>query len=493
MIMKKILPLLFIGAALCGETYIPTDDPMPGKWFLDSIRYTRPLVEKNYRAKLDKLDKPAERARCAELHSQLVEEYFSSNRREEDAIEKALNWPKGDFTWHNNKFYTRVGCTSWIVTPEVSASGACMVQKNRDYRNQNLLSLRLFRSAPGRHKIISVSDLWTTGAGAAMNEKGLMIVQNDPASRESHSRKVNTGSIMVMRYVAEHCSTLEEAVATVKKFYSTGICRSGSIYLLADFNKGAIVECTVRHVAAAPVEFAYEVRANNFLLPGMLNYSRRTAKSHLNGANRRFSASEFLRTTVLNKGKVSPLDLMDLARLRDPAQEKEGLRQVCMANTLCSTMFVPDRMYPEYLSVAFVALGPPRHTLFLPVAMGLEVLPESLADSRWGTRALNLADKLPIDNEFTAEFKKLETKFANEFFEVREKAHLVLIQNKRGEAQKMLTDLFKKQYQEAQDLLTAIEKKTAHLPAVQKKSAAPAAPEKKAAAPAAPEKAKEKK
>ena len=66
----------------------------------------------------------------------------------------------------------------------------------------------------------------------------------------------------------------------------------------------------------------------------------------------------------------------------------------------------------------------------------------------------------------------------NEFFEVREKARLVLIQNKRGEAQKMLTDLFKKQYQEAQDLLTAIEKKTAHLPAVQKKSAAPAAPEK---------------
>ena len=33
-----------------------------------------------------------------------------SNRREEEAIEKALNWPKGDFTWHNNKFYTRTGC-----------------------------------------------------------------------------------------------------------------------------------------------------------------------------------------------------------------------------------------------------------------------------------------------------------------------------------------------------------------------------------------------
>ena len=377
--MKKLFLFLMLGSALCAQELIPTDDPMPGKWFLDSIKYTRPLVEKTYRAKLDKLNPQPERARCAELHSQLMEEHFSSNRREEEAIEKALNWPKGDFTWHNNKFYAKVGCTSWIVTPEVSATGACIVQKNRDYRRQNLLSLRLYRSAPGRYKVFSVSDLWTTGSGAAMNEKGLMIVQNDPSSREPHNRLISTSSVTVMRYVAEQCATLEEAVAVIKEFYAKGICRSGSIYLLADFNRGMIVEATARHVAAAPVEFAYEVRANNFLLPGMLNYSRRTAKSHLSGANRRFSASEFLRMTILEKGSIAPLDLMKLARLRDPAQEKAGMRQVCMNATLCSTMFVPDRMYPEYLSAAIVALGPPRHTLFLPVPMGASALPAPLA------------------------------------------------------------------------------------------------------------------
>ena len=69
----------------------------------------------------------------------------------------------------------------------------------------------------------------------------------------------------------------------------------------------------------------------------MLNYSRRTAKSHLSGANRRFEASEFLRTTLVQKGKIAPADLMKLARLRDPQQEKEGFRQVCMKNTLAST------------------------------------------------------------------------------------------------------------------------------------------------------------
>ena len=483
---KFFLPLLFLGSALCAENMIPADDPMPGKWFLDSIRYTRPLVEKQYREKLDKLAPQAERAVCAELHSQLMEEHFSSNRREEEAIEKALNWPKGDFTWHNNKFYARTGCTSWIVTPEVSATGTCIVQKNRDYSRQNLLSLRLYRSAPGRFKIISVSDLWCSGSGAAMNEKGLMIVQNDPASREPHTRKISTGSITVMRYIAEHCATLEEGVATLKKFYSTGLCRSGSIYLLADFNSGMIVEATARHVAAAPVDFACEVRANNFLLPGMLNYSRRNAKSHLSGANRRFAASEFIRTTVLEKGKVGPLDLTKLARLRDAAQEKEGVRQVCMSKTLCSTMFVPDRMFPEYLSTAYVVLGPPRNSIFLPVPMGLPSLPESFADSRWGTRGLKLLEKLSIDHPFLKEFEALEAKFFREFEEVREKARLLLLKNQRAEAQKLLLENFCRQYKEAGTLMSEIEKKAALLPK------APAAKAPASAAPA-PVKKEEKK
>ena len=234
--MKKsfifILPALAF--ALCGtENFIPVEDTEPGSWFLRSIRHSRPQLEKGFLEKLDKLDPYPERARCARLYNRMLDEKFISNRAEDAAIEKALNWKSGDFTWHNNKYYARPGCTSWIIAPDASSTGTYIVQKNRDYRRQNLLSLRLYRSAPGRYKVISVSDLWTTGSGAAMNEKGLMIVQNDPASREPHPRKISTSSVTVMRYVAEHCATLDEAVATIKEFYAKGICRSGSIYLLA--------------------------------------------------------------------------------------------------------------------------------------------------------------------------------------------------------------------------------------------------------------------
>ena len=457
--MYKYLLLLFLSVSLCAETLISTDDQTPGKWFLDSIQYTKSKMEKVYLEKLDKLAPQPERAKCAEEYNQLIEEYFSSNRLEEECIEKALKWNKGDFTWHNNKFYTNPGCTSWVVTPEFSSTGTCILQKTRDYLNQNLLSIRIFRSAPGRYKIITVNDLWHSGAGAAMNEKGLMIVQNDPASRELHQRKVNTGSLTVIRYIAEHCSTLEEAAETLKKFYTSGICRSGSIYLLADCNRGLIIEATTRHVAEGWVNFACEARANNFLLPGMTSYSKRNRKSHISGANRRFSAADFIYKTVEEKGKVSPSDLMKLARQRDAADENRKLRQICMKNTLCSTMFVPDRMYPEYLSVAFVALGPPRHTVFLPVPMGLQAIPESIADSSWGTKAMKLAEKLSIDHNYINEFENIETKFADEYFTIREKARLLLLKNKHQEASQLLFETFNRQYKEAQTFLDSIEKR----------------------------------
>ena len=462
--MKKEFLLMFsaLFLPLCGaEKFIPVESTFPGEWFLKSIAFSRPQMEKFYLQKLEKLDPYAERARCAELYHRTLEERFVANRIEDAAIEKALNWKKGDFTWHNNKYYAKPGCTSWIIAPDASSTGTCIVQKNRDYTGQNFLTFRLFRAAPGRFKVAVVGDLWSSGAGAVMNEKGLMIVQNDGTSRWGHARKVNVGCTFILRHIAEHCANLEEAAAMLKKFHTSGIVRSASIYLLADLNSGMIFEGTASHHAAACVNFAFEVRANNYLLPGMRNVSTRSRKSFLNGSQRRFSALEFLRSTLLDKGKISPADLTKLARLRDPAMEKEGNRQVCMKYTLASTMFVPDRMFPEYLSVTFVALGPTRHTVFLPVPMGVSAVPESLSNGLWGQKALALAKNLPLDHNKLPGYEKLENKFRTEFFAVREKARKLLLARKRKEAVKLLDDLFRKQYQEANTFLEKLQKECA--------------------------------
>lgn len=464
MIKKFSLTLLLSGSLfLAGaqEKYIPVEDLTLGNWFVTSIQKSRAEREKGYLDKLDKLKNAEYRAHFAEAFYRMLEvNGLPSCRAEDEAIERALNWKKGDFTFHNNYFYTRTGCTSWIITPEISSTGACMVQKNRDYKGQNLLSARLFRAMPGKYKIITVNDLWSSGAGAVMNEKGLMIVQNDGSSvlqSEWLPGKVNIGSIFTLRYVAEHCANLDEAVAMMKKLHRLGLVRSISLYLLADPERGMIFEATPRHFSCSEVNFSFEVRANNYLLPGMRGSVAQKRDAFLNGANRRYAASEFLRKVVENKGKVAPFDLMQLARFREPEIEKKyDYRSVCYKYSLASTMFVPDRQFPDYLSVTFVALGPQRHTVFLPIPMGLSAIPESLANGDWGTKAIKLSEKLPLDHHKLPEFEAVETRFIDEFFAAREAARKLLLTGKRQEAIKLLDELFRRQYAQAQEFLNRI-------------------------------------
>ena len=441
------------------EKYFPVEELVPGSWFVNSIQKTRADREKFYLEKVAKLvpDEVQRAARAEAFHRMLEINSFSSNRAEDEAIERALGWKKGDFTWHNNTFYTKTGCTSWIITPDVSATGACMVQKNRDYKGQNHLSARLYRAEPGKYKVITVNDLWSSGAGAVMNEKGLMIVQNDGSSvlkQELPNRSITVGCIFMLRHIAEHCANLDEAVAMLKKFYRTELGRSSSIYLLADLDSGAIIETTGKHLAYAEVNFSYEVRANNYLLPGMRSTVNKTRDAFLNGANRRYAASEFLRKVVADKAKIAPFDLMRLARFRQPELEQSHkYRSVCVNASLASTMFVPDRQFPEYLSVAFVALGPQRHTVFLPIPMGLSAMPESLINGDWGSKALALSNVLPLDHQYIPEFETVETRFIDEFFAAREQARKLLVSGKRPEAVKLLDKVFRKQYAEAKQFL----------------------------------------
>lgn len=456
--MRK-LPLILLCIALgsgAGEFY-PTEYTSPGAWFLDSIKSTRAARTEFYRSRLDKLAPAAQRGSLAEQYHLTLEEKYIANRAEDTAIEKSLQWQKGDFTWHNNRFYSKTGCTSWFIHPELSITGSAMLQKNRDYTGQNLISARLFRAMPGRYKVLTVGDLWSSGAGAVMNEKGVMITQNDGITWEQQKRKVSIGSAFLLRYLAEHCATADAAVAMLKDFYSRNFMRDGDIYFIADARRGYVLETTSRHVAVAPIEFGFEVRANNYLLPGMRSLGFQKRVYFLNGASRRYLASEFLRQAADSKSKISPIDLMELSRYRDVELEKNNYRQVCMKNTIASTMMVPDAEYPEYLSAAFVAIGPPRHTIYLPIPMALTRIPAELTNGDWGTRAFALSEKLGLDHKLLPQFSKVEQELTDEFFAVREEARKLLKVDRNDEAVKLMEDTFIRHFYKAKDFLKKIQ------------------------------------
>ena len=454
-----LLTTVLLGTVCAAEetAVIPTDDPVPGAWFLRSVEKSRAQYEPQYRARLDKLGTPEARARYAAMLRRTIRENFVGNDEEDAAVEKALGWPDGDFTYHNNRFYAKVGCTSWMVTPEYSATGASMLQKTRDYSWQKLLSARLFRAAPGRYKILSVGDLWSSESLMVMNEKGLMITQNDgPTPGKYAARPAMTGSPFALRYIAEHCATLPEALAVLKKFYALGLMRSGNIYFLADPRHGAVAEATADRIAAAEIPFGFEVRANHYLLPGMQSVVDIPREGLHKIADRRYRANEYLRGVVREKGKISPADLVRLARLRDPEQAKAGIRQICMEHTITSTLMIPDPQFPEMLSFALLGLGPTRHTIFLPVPMAAQNMPAALADGSWGTRNFALREKLGLDHDKLPQFEALEAKLLTKFLAAREEARKLLLNNKRRDAAALLDRLFLAQFREADAFLNGL-------------------------------------
>lgn len=453
----ELLAVLFAALTLgAGEpVFHPVENASPGEWFLRSITPGRAKYEKYYLDRLDKLGAPEARAAFSAALLRLLDEVSVGNREEDAAIEKALNWRPGDFTFHYSRFFWRTGCTSWMVMPDVSATGTVMLQKNRDYSGQNLLSLRMFRAMPGRYKIAMMGDLWNPGACAVMNEKGLMIVQNDGPGGEPAPRKIGINCIQVLRLLAETCADAAEAEAMLKKLHTAGIVRGASIYLVADCGRGVIVEVTGRRLASARVGFGFEARANSFLLPGMESFKGtvRPRNKFLNGESRRYAATEFLASRLREKGLLSPVDLMDCSRLRDPEMEKQNWRQVCMKDTIASTLFVPDRAYPEMLSTVFIAIGPPRHTVYLPVPMGVTEFPEELACGDMGLLAFALREKYGLDHPRLDRFKALEKELIDEHFAVREEARKLLSVNRRTEAAALLTRNFRKQFAKVRNFL----------------------------------------
>jgi len=449
--MGMISSLLLLAAASFGAAepvFYPVESAAPGEWFLRSVVSGRGKYEKHYLDRLDKLAPPNERAAFADALLRTMDEVATSNREEDAAIEKALGWRPGDFTFHISRFYWRTGCTSWMVMPDASATGTVMLQKNRDYGGQNLLSIRIFRAMPGRYKVVTVGDLWNSGAGAVMNEKGLMIVQNDGPGGEPNPNKYGINCVYVLRLLAEKCATAAEAEAMLRELHVSGVVRGASIYLIADPDRGFVVEVTGRRLASAAVGFGFESRANNFLLPGMASFKGavRAREAFLNGENRRHTANGFFAVRLREKGSLSVSDLMECSRLRDPEAEKNKWRQICMKNTIASTMFVPDRAYPEMLSTAFVAVGPPRHAVYLPVPIGVTEFPEELANGDMGLRAFALREKIGLDHGNLPRFEALERKLAQEHFAVCEKARKLLRDNRRREAAELLTGNFRSQF-----------------------------------------------
>lgn len=434
-------------------------DGKEGEWFLDSVSDTIEKYEKEYREKLEKHASYPERKKIASGISDILDEIAVSNRKEDRAIEKFLGWKKWDFTFHNNRFYTQPGCTTWGIHKSASPSSCSVIHKNRDKAGQSRLSLKVYKAAPDRYKIMTVGDLWSAGACGVMNEKGVVLTMNDaPSSWEKNTKEETVSSAYILRLAAERCGNVNEVVLLLQKIYEAGIVRSSDLYFIGDPEKVIIWESTSRTITYCEIGQGFEARANQFILPGMRSLGFQEREKYLDGAARYYTAMEEMRTKrEKRKNQVFSFeDLMQTARHRNKEMEESSWRQICQQNTISSMLFAPEREFPDVLSTLFLALGPVRHTVFLPVPFCVQAIPRSLVNGNWGSRGFERRDKMGLDHGKVTELFAWEKRMLARYKRVHKKARVLLQEGKKEESIMLFNEFFLKEYSQAERFLSGL-------------------------------------
>ena len=127
--------------------------------------------------------------------------------------------------------------------------------------------------------------------------------------------------------------------------------------------------------------------------------------------------------------------------------------------SISAVCFEPDPEFPAQLSTAYVALGPQRHTVYLPCPMALRRFPQQMENGKWGELAFSFRKKAGDHHKLVDELFAFEDKIIPEYEQAREEARKLLRAGKRQEAEKLLNDLFAKHFSAAEKLLTELYEK----------------------------------
>ena len=385
------------------------------------------------------------------------------------AIDQALNWRSGtalrlSFFGRDEKAALKQKkqgsgheCTSWAVLPDKAADNQLLLHKNRDTGIKK--SVIVHRMHPGKYAYIGLCDIGLLDITMGMNSVGLAITMNSGDRSDVRSNPSGLDTTQIGRILLENCSTAGEAVALLERMikdraYNHGT--DGSIWMIAD--KDCVY--TVEHDA---LRFAYQqtvsgcaVRANTWILPEMLPYSRKSAKG---SANSRWRERAVL-NTLFDYGKqhsrpVTPEIMAQAARITLIPEAKEQLPP-CARHTVSGATFSIDREFPADLSIVYAAAGHPDHTFFIPVPVTVDELPAELLDQTHSQKVYQrqAAKKKALPDRKRTE---IEARLNARCRAAREKARQLLKRDfsteNRLKARKIMNRAFKENWQTIQENL----------------------------------------
>ena len=362
--------------------------------------------------------------------------------------------------------------TEWIVTPKLSASGRMLLHANRGTATGKVPPVWMSYDLPGNGKKYGFLRIGNKGGMcfAGINEKGLAAAYttgdptDDPLPPPSPRNWSGHSAVVTALRSAE---TADAARALLHKAFRDKLINNTMVVFFADPRKAVIVECSPRHYASWDLRDSYCVYSHMWKLPGMDNGSIRSTGSAEVCAMREWGVREGLRRVRTADGKIPVAGSLAVSRLNpadlstDEYKKQRGKSPVQFApynqNAQDSYLFELDAEFPEFLSRVYIAFGPARHTVYLPLALpALKNLPAEILEPEYFQGAMDrhkaAAPETPV-NEAIIEFEK---KLHGAFEEQTDKARDLLVAGKSAEAEKLLTELAHQQAAETLSFLRAL-------------------------------------
>ncbi|HIE08728.1 MAG TPA: hypothetical protein EYP65_02635 [Armatimonadetes bacterium] len=283
-----------------------------------------------------------------------------------EAIAGALDISLDDLLRANSSFRpSGGGCTSFALASDMTATGAPILHKNRDFRVEP--QIVYFKRVEGFKRFLGSASVWDVGTAHFLNESGLAGACNT-GSKVKDATGGGLTDRHLLRLVAESASSCEDAISIVEWATREGLVGTeggaGFILLFADPREVAVVELSGRKVAWRRLKEGFVVRSNHFVLPEMAEV---VASEPGEDSRRRLAATQ---------AEIAPGGPPWEARRAFSVARRP---EICKASTVSAFTHVLSARFPEVLSLAWVALGPPLLSSFVPVPICSSGVPREWA------------------------------------------------------------------------------------------------------------------
>ena len=348
-----------------------------------------------------------------------------------------------------------VACTSFAVHRTKAETGRMLLQKRRDSTMGRLDAD--IRTSPDGVRWMRIGA--NGGTMFAMSDRGVAITVNTGNRLEGESipKKRPRKQGPAMNPIMEKCPTAEAGIPFIKKYFRN----PAGIYMIADAKRAFLVEAGAGYGESKEIAGGLLVVANEMHLPGIEEFNTSTMYGMSRQRAREANTRAALQKTQDARGRYTRRGMFAVSRIPMGGAMKEQnpfrkMSEKSGVGSISAVCFEPDDEFPAQLSTAYIALGPQRHTVYLPCPMALAQFPDKFRDGSWAELAVKIREKQGEANPLLPRIVALEDELLTEYDRTREEARKLLRAGKPDAAKKKLNDTFARQFARADALMTEL-------------------------------------